>query len=93
MARRSTKPFGADDRLALFAQRLNRAMLAKGWSGSDLAREATKFVPKTHKDKDGKPYVLGGHLTSAYLRAANEPTEKNLEYLAKALGVKPTDLL
>lgn len=93
MARRSIKPIGADERLAVFAQRLNRAMLAKGWSGSDLAREASKFVPKTHKDKDGKQYVLGRHLTSAYLRGANEPTEKNLEYLSKALGVKPNDLL
>jgi transcriptional regulator with XRE-family HTH domain len=68
-------------------------MLAKGWTGSDLAREASKHVPKTHKDKDGKHYELGRHLTSAYLRGANEPTEKNLEYLAKALGVRPDELL
>lgn len=92
MVRRS-KQLGQDERLTAFAQRLNRAMLAKGWTGADLAREASKHVPKTHKDKDGQQYVLGRHLTSAYLRGANEPTDANLKYLARALGVQPEDLL
>ena len=45
MARRG-KPIGTDERLQAFAQRLNRAMLAKGWTGAELAREASKFAPK-----------------------------------------------
>lgn len=92
MARKG-KPIGSGERLVAFAQRLNKAMLTKGWTGAELAREASRHVPKSHRDKDGNQYELGRHLTSAYLRGANEPTDKNLEYLAKALGVKPDDLL
>lgn len=69
-------------------------MTKKGWNGQDLAIAASKFVPDSHKDKKtGKRFELGRHLISAYLRAANEPTEANLIYIAKALGVKPVDLL
>jgi transcriptional regulator with XRE-family HTH domain len=84
MARKG-KTFGQDERLQAFAQRLNRAMLAKGWTGAELAREASKFAPRGVE--------IGRHLVSAYSRAANEPTEANLGYIAKALGVKPEDLL
>jgi transcriptional regulator with XRE-family HTH domain len=84
MARRG-KPIGTGERLTAFAQRLSRAMLAKGWTGAELAREATKHAPKGTE--------IGRHLVSAYTRGANEPTEANLNYIAKALGVKPDDLL
>jgi transcriptional regulator with XRE-family HTH domain len=87
------KPPGHEERLQAFAQRLNRLLLAKGWGQADLAREATKHVPKSQKDKDGKPYVIGRHIVSAYARAANEPTGSNLLYISKALGVKPDELL
>jgi len=76
---------GQDERLEIFAKRLNRAMLAKGWSGAELARMASKFAPKGVE--------IGRHLVSAYTRGANEPTEANLGYIAKALGVKPEELL
>lgn len=85
MAKRS-KALGEDERLRAFATRLNRLMVAKGWSGADLAREASKHAPKGHKP-------LGRHLISAYTRAANEPTEANLKYIAQALGVTPRELL
>jgi transcriptional regulator with XRE-family HTH domain len=69
-------------------------MLRKGWSGEDLAQAASKFVPDSHKDKKTrKRYQLGRHLISAYTRAANEPTEANLSYIAQALGVEPSELL
>lgn len=84
MARRN-KSLGHDERLTAFAQRLNRAMLERGWSGADLAREATKHAPKGT--------AIGRHLISAYSRAANEPTDANLKYISKALGMKPEDLL
>jgi transcriptional regulator with XRE-family HTH domain len=81
-------------RLEAFAQKLNRLMLAKGWNGQELADRASKFVPDTHKDRGtGKRYQLGRHLISSYARGANEPTEQNLNYIAKALGVKPEELL
>ena len=84
MARRG-KPLGTDERLAAFAQRLNRAMLAKGWTGAELAREAQKFAPKGVE--------IGRHLISSYTRAAHEPTEANLKYISQALGLKPEELL
>lgn len=84
MARRGKSP-GQDERLSSFAQRLNRAMLSKGWTGAELAREASKFAPKGVE--------IGRHLVSAYSRGANEPTEANLNYIAKALGMKPEELL
>jgi len=60
-------------------------MVEKGWSGADLAREASKHAPKGVE--------IGRHLISAYLRASNEPTQVNLSCIAKGLGVKPEDLL
>jgi transcriptional regulator with XRE-family HTH domain len=60
-------------------------MLAKGWTGAELAREASKFAPKGVE--------IGRHLVSAYSRGANEPTDVNLGYIAKALGMKPDELL
>jgi transcriptional regulator with XRE-family HTH domain len=84
MARRS-KPLGQDERLAAFASRLNRLMLERGWSGADLAREAAKHAPRGTE--------IGRHLVSAYSRAANAPTDANLKYISKALGVKPEELL
>jgi transcriptional regulator with XRE-family HTH domain len=69
-------------------------MLVKGWNGQELADRASKFVPDTHRDRNtGKRYQLGRHLISSYARGANEPTEQNLNYIAKALGVKPEELL
>ncbi len=87
------KPPGHEERLQAFAQKLNRLLLQKGWTAADLAREASRHVPKTHKDRDGKQYVVGRHITSAYSRGANEPTDANLNYIAKAFGVKPEELL
>jgi transcriptional regulator with XRE-family HTH domain len=84
MARRG-KSIGQDERLVAFSQRLNRAMLAKGWTGAELAREASKFAPKGVE--------IGRHLVSAHSRGANEPTDANLSYIAKALGMKPEELL
>lgn len=84
MARRG-KPLGSDERLQAFAQRLNRLMTAKGWTGAELAREATKHSPRGVE--------IGRHLISAYTRAANEPTDVNLKAIATALGVKPDELL
>ena len=84
MAKKS-KSLGDSERLRAFAQRLTDSMLSKGWTGAELAREASKFAPKSKE--------LGRHLISAYTRGANEPTEANLQYIARALGVKPEDLL
>jgi transcriptional regulator with XRE-family HTH domain len=73
------------ERLTAFAQRLKKQLVAEGWSRADLAREATKHAPKGVE--------IGRHLISAYTRAANEPTEANLNCIAKALGIKPEELL
>lgn len=91
--RRRTDPF-REERMRAFAQKLNRLLLEKRWSGTDLAARASEHVPASHKDpKTGKRFVLGRHLISNYSRGVHEPTESNLSYIAKALGVKPEDLM
>lgn len=80
------------DHLVAFAHRLKRLLAERQWSAAELAREASKFVPETHR-KNGKPYVIGRHLISAYCRGENEPSWTHLGYIAKALGVEPESLL
>lgn len=91
---RSRKDPTQQQRLEAFASRLDKLMLQRGWSGQEMADAASKHVPASHVDKKtGKRFQLGRHLISAYLRAANEPSEANLSYIAKALGVRPSELL
>jgi len=73
------------ERLRRFGKSVERLMLGKGWSGAALAREMTKHAPKGVK--------IERHIPSAYTRGENEPTGRNLQLLAKALGVKPEELL
>lgn len=80
------------DHLVAFSHRLKRLLAERQWSAAELAREASKFVPETHR-KNGKPYVIGRHLISAYCRGENEPNWTHLGYIAKALGVEPESLL
>lgn len=84
MAKRP-RTMAEEERLKLFAQRLNKLMLQKGWTGAELAREASKHAPQRKE--------LGRHLISSYLRGSSEPTGANLQYVAKALGVRTDDLL
>ncbi len=60
-----------------FGERLYKSMLAKGWSQSDLAREAD--IPRD--------------AISRYIRKVSLPEQKNLLRLAQALGVEPDALL
>ncbi len=64
-------------RLEEFANRLDKAMLARGWRQSDLARAAG----------------LNREAISSYVRGRNWPTDVSLQKLAKALGVAPEELL
>jgi transcriptional regulator with XRE-family HTH domain len=80
------------DKLVAFSHRLKRLLDERQWSAAELAREASKFVPETHR-KNGKPYVIGRHLISAYCRGENEPNRAHLTYIAKALDVEPDSLL
>lgn len=81
---------GEDDRMKEFGRRLSALVRNKGWTGSDLAREASKHLPAGPK---GKKREMGRHLPSAYMRGLNYPNSPNLEAIAKALGVAPTDLV
>jgi transcriptional regulator with XRE-family HTH domain len=78
--------------IGAFSLRLKAQIEGRNWSAADLAREASKHVPETHR-KRGKQYVIGRHLISSYCRGENEPTPINLKYICKALGVEPTELL
>lgn len=60
-----------------FARRLYKALVNRGWTQSELARNAG----------------LTRNAVSAYINARNLPTPANLEVLAKALRVAGEDLL
>ena len=68
-----------------FARRLQALMLAKGWRQSDLAREASRHLPK------GKTF--GRDSVSLYIRGMSLPGPLHLEALCKALGTRPEELL
>ncbi|MCK1742437.1 helix-turn-helix transcriptional regulator [Bradyrhizobium sp. 139] len=80
------------DHLIAFAHRLKRLLEERHWSAAELAREASKLVPESHRKND-KRHVIGRHLISAYCRGENEPSRAHLTYIAKALGVEPESLL
>ena len=68
-----------------FARRLQAAMAKKGWNQSELAREASKFMPegkKIHRDT-----------ISVYINTKSMPGRERLEAIAKALGVEAVELL
>jgi transcriptional regulator with XRE-family HTH domain len=68
-----------------FAKRIQRAMIDKGWNQSELARRASAYLPKSSP--------LGRDNVSHYVRGISLPRSAQLAALAKALGLKPADLL
>jgi len=68
-----------------FARRLQKEMVRKGWSQSDLARAAQKFMP------EGKDF--GRHLINYYIRLRGLPTPVYLKALSEALGIPSEELL
>lgn len=77
---------------AAFAYRLQQQMTALGWNQSELARQATKHLPKPVKgQKQG--LTIGRDLISNYVRGEVLPRPPILKALAQALGCKETDLM
>lgn len=70
---------------AEFATKLGRLLADKGWNQSDLARAAEKHLPKGE--------VFRRDSVSTYLKKTALPRAKQLNALAKALGVTTEDLL
>lgn len=70
---------------AEFGKRLNKALLDKGMTQSDLAREASKFRP------GGKSF--GRYSISTYIRGKSLPRPDQMNAIAKALGVDRDALL
>lgn len=60
-----------------FARRLYKRMVERGWTQSELSRQAG----------------LNRDAVSTYVRGVSFPTPVNLDRLAKALGVEPAALL
>lgn len=94
MARRTTynlgdspaPPEGAPtDALKIeFGRRLQKAMIAKGWSQAELARQASRHAASGKIQRDN---------ISKYIRGLFWPTPTYLHAMAKALGVDAYDLL
>lgn len=68
-----------------FANRLQRAYEARGWNQSELARQATKFMPEGQ--------TFNRDAVSTYVRAYCLPSPAKLHALARALHMEPEDLL
>lgn len=68
-----------------FGRRLQHHTAAKGWSQADLARQASKFLPK------GK--VFRRDSISLYIRGAQMPAPERMHALCNALGIKQDDLV
>lgn len=69
---------------AEFARRLQRAFVEKGWNQSELARRAEKFMPDRNFPRDN---------ISKYVRGKVLPGPTHLNAMARALSMKPDDLL
>jgi len=70
---------------AEFAKRIQHFMARKGWSQADLSNESSKHMPQ------GK--TIGRDSISYYVRGKSFPTAPRINALAKALGVKPEELV
>jgi transcriptional regulator with XRE-family HTH domain len=68
----------------VFASRLQHTMLKKGWTQSDLSREASKHMPNKKFGRD---------LISNYIRARMLPDARHAQALSKALGTSVEDLI
>jgi len=78
---------------AEFARRLQEAMIHKGWSQSDLARFASRHLPKPVPGQKRGNSGIRRDLISKYIGGVMLPNPVNLEALAKALDVEPGDLM
>ena len=78
-------PDNKNDVMREFARRLQQEMVRKGWSQSDLARQAQKFMP------EGKEF--GRHLINYYTRTRGLPTPIYLKALSDALDIPTEELL
>jgi transcriptional regulator with XRE-family HTH domain len=67
-----------------FGRRLQKALNAKGWNQSELARRMAPLLPRTSIARDN---------ISKYVRGKVLPQPLVLEAMATVLGVQPSDLL
>lgn len=68
-----------------FAKRLHEAMHARQWTQADLARAATTVA------EDG--IIVSRDNVSTYARGSSFPTDHKLRAIARALNMKPQDLM
>jgi transcriptional regulator with XRE-family HTH domain len=70
---------------AEFAHRIQHLMAKAGWNQADLARAASKHLPRGVE--------MGRDSISYYVRGKAFPSAPRVNALAMALGVKPDDLV
>lgn len=68
-----------------FAKRLQARMIDKGMTQSDLMRATNKLLPVGH--------VMSRDSVSKYIRGRNMPNPVYTTAMARALGLKPDELL
>lgn len=75
-----------------FARRLNKLMLERGMSQSDLARKVWGEIEVTDKHGRTANAAKNRDRISVYLKGAGFPDPKNLAKIAKALGTTSEEL-
>lgn len=71
--------------LTEFADRLKSLMLERGWTNSELSRQASAHCP------EGR--TIGRDLIGQYVKGIFLPGPINLTAIARAFGVSPSDLV
>lgn len=82
----SLPPDGPRDAVKVeFAYRLQQALVKRGWNQSELARQATRFLPEGQEFKRDA--------VSTYIRGSSLPGPALLHAMARALRMDPEELL
>lgn len=85
-------PRDADEIKQEFARRLQAALVRKGWNQSEVARRANAHLPKPERGQK-RNKAIGRDSLSHYLRGHQLPLPVYLDALAKALDLRPEDLM
>lgn len=76
----------------LFARRLAKAMLVKGWDQSEMARRADACLPPHDPQQKRQPNITRDNINK-WVNAIHLPTAVYLQAVADALGMAPEELL
>ena len=81
----ASKTMHDDPQAKIFAERLNKLMLVRGWRQRDVVTRAQPHLPKG--------ITFARHLVSSWLTGKHMPSRINLDILCKVFGTTPEELV